>query len=960
MLILLAKTIKMFGGRPSFEEGKVSAVRKLSLIILSGILVFQISCLKNSPYKKTSNGIVLDIASHRVKVEVCDDNILRVCATPSKSFSSRKSLVVKPDWRKTEWIFKDDKDSLLIETSRLKASINKESGAVSFFQNGKLVLREDPRQPRGFERTNVSGEETWHISQRFQLDEEEAVYGLGQHQDGIMNYRNHDLTLIQRNTHVAVPFLVSTNNYGILWDNYSHTEFHDGSDGMSFWSEVADGVDYYLIAGKDMGEVIKGYRKATGQAPMFGKWAYGYWQSKERYKTGSELLSIAKEYREKKIPVDNIVQDWQYWGKYGWSSMVFDEENFPNAAEMIKTLHDTYHVHLMVSIWPHLGEGSEIYKELEKKNLLLQGKWWTGGRIYDAYSEEARDIYWKYMRKGLFDLGVDAWWMDATEPESYWCEDLFEAKASILKNGPNSLGSASRYLNPYPLVTTEGVYKRQREASSEKRVFILTRSAFAGQQRNAAATWSGDIAATWDVFRNQISAGLNFSLSGIPYWTTDIGAFFTNSRGANYPEGSKSDAYRELYVRWFQFGAFCSIFRSHGTQTPREVWQFGEQGSWAYEALVKFLRLRYRLFPYIYSLAWKTTNEGYAPMRALAMDFSLDKNVSNINNQFMFGPAILVAPVTKPMLFEQPMHPVPSKFLFTKDGEPGGLSGEYYEGADFGRLVGTRKDKNIVFDYSWGAPPFEIKTPEYSVRWTGKIQTQEKGLYKFYLSSSGGVRFWLENKLLIDRPEPGKHSKEEGSAELEANKKYEVKLEYIKSDKDAGILFEWLPPSPKTDTGQNIKIYLPQSCGWYNFWTGGKKDGGTWAETEAPIDIIPLFIKAGSIIPLGPEMQYAAEKPADPVEIRVYCGDDGEFTMYEDEGDNYNYERGVYATISFHWDDKSQTLTIGEREGSFPGMLDERTFEIVWVRENQGIGSQRTEKPDRIVEYSGKKLAIEK
>jgi alpha-D-xyloside xylohydrolase len=767
------------------------------------------------------DGIVVQLANGELKLQVCDERILRVVFSPTDTTSPHPSLVVNKQWQPPHWKIKKARSGVGVATSKVQATLDLQTGAVTFSDaKGNVILQEKPQNPHEMIPAVVADEETYHATQRFVLSADEALYGLGQQQDGVMNHRNHHLTLIQNNKHIAIPFVVSTRNYGLLWDNYSHIEFDDGPDGMSFWSEVADAIDYYFIRGSSLDDVIAGYREATGRVPLFPRWAFGYWQSKERYRSRDELLSVVREYRDRKIPIDAVVQDWQYWGNLGWNAMKFDEAVFPNPKEMIDTLHRQYHVQLMVSVWPQVGPGTAAYDELKSKGLLYPTEIWNGGKTYDAYSREAREIYWKHLYSGLFALGVDAWWMDATEPEWKWCEKLLDAKEGIVKNGQTALGSATRYLNTYPLVTTGGVYEHQRQAGPGRRVFILTRSAFAGQQRNATAVWSGDVAADWKVFRNQISGGLNASLSSIPYWTTDIGAFFPGTAGGEYPDGVKDPAYRELYVRWFQFGAFSPIFRSHGTGTPREVWRFGEPGTWAYDALVKFDNLRYRLLPYIYSVAWKVTHEHYTMMRGLPMDFPADPKVLALNNEYLFGPAVLVVPVTTEMY----------------------------------------------------------------------------------------------------------HRKSQ--------------------------------PDVEVTTTATAEVYLPKPAAWYDFWTGEQVSGGLTINKPTPIDVMPLHVRAGSILPLGPLVQYHNEKPPDPIELRIYRGAGGEFTLYEDEGNNYSYEKGIYATISFRWKEQSQTLEIGKRKGSFPGMLKERSFHLVWVGKDRGVGVEPTPSPDRVVRYTGKPIHI--
>ena len=525
-----------------------------------------------------------------------------------------------------------------------------------------------------------------------------------------------------------------------------------------------------------------------------------------------------------------------------------------------------------------------------------------------------------------------------------------------------ALGSWARYLNGFSLMSCKGVYEHQRLENEEKRVYILTRSAYAGQQRYGAVTWSGDIHATWEVFRNQISAGLNFCMAGIPYWTTDIGAFIPNN-----PLGCRDEAYREIYVRWFQFGAFCPMFRSHGSGTPREIWQFGEKNYWAYDTLVKFDELRYRLLPYIYSLAWKVTNENYTIMRGLLFDFKNDPRVFNIDNQYMFGPAFLVNPVTERMYFENTFvgDLIPTENFYTTDKAASGLSVDFYNGQHFDKLVANRLEKIIDFDWNDGSRPQEVNQHYYSIRFSGQIFSREAGEYTFVTTSNDGIRLWVNDQLVIDNWTDHGVTINMGEIILKANTCYNLKMEYYQTLGGAITKLAWITPdkaglvrNQKIGSTKTWDVYLPKENKWFDFWTGESLPGGNFIKAPAPIEKMPLYVKAGSIIPMGPYLQYATEKPANPIELRIYRGADGEFTIYEDENDNYNYEKGVYATIPIKWDEAKQTLTIGERSGTFPGMLEKRTFQIVWVKTGHGIGVEPTIKPDKIIKYSGRKISV--
>jgi len=796
------------------------------LFTLSLGIGFFPSCNESSGtnWKQVESGIVVNTGNANLRVQVCTPNIIHVVYKPIDSLLVHKSLIAKEDWKKVYFRVKEIGEKIIISTSQMRVVVDLNEGKITFFnKKNESILTEG--KYRKLSSANVMGEKTYHILQSFIVAPDDSFYGLGQQQDGFMNYRNKSVTLVQTNTVAINPFLISTGNYGILWDNYSKTIFQSKLNEISFWSEVGNIINYYFVSGPNMDQIIAGYREITGETPMYGKWAYGYWQSKERYVDANDLTGVAREYRKRKIPIDNMVQDWRYWGDNDhWSSMRFDSTVWPHPEKTIRYLHDSLNMHLMISIWPALGIKTEIFKEMNKKGFLYPPEHWTGGKLYDAYSMEARELYWKYIKDGLVSKGIDALWMDGTEPELRDQHTFNKSEKYIKEMEQNDLGSMARYLNTFSLETSRGVYEGFRKDVEGKRVFILTRSAFAGQQKYAAATWSGDISSNWKTFKNQISAGLNFCMSGLPYWTTDIGGFFPSSRGGLFKKGAEDPAFREFYVRWFQFGAFCPLFRAHGTGYPRELWRFGEPGETAYEALLKYDRLRYRLMPYIYSLAWQVKHSGYTIMRGLPMDFSKDKKVLKLNTQYMFGPAFMVVPVVAPLCRE------PGKGQF----------------------------------------PSDVHCLPLSKMW----------------------------------------------------------------------------------------IYLPEGSSWYDFWTGELHSGGQEIMRDVPLDIMPLYVKAGSILLLGPDLQFATEKPANPIEVRIYPGNDGSFTLYEDENDGYNYEKGVYSTIQFFWDNSKSKLIIDKRSGEFPGMLKEREFRIVLVGKSKGITEKITSVPDETVHYTGNRISI--
>jgi len=928
---------------------------RTSIICFAIIFIFFFSCLGSQQKKnfvKETNGILVIVGSTEVQLHVMGDKIIRVQVTRSGESLTHKSLSViytpSPD---IKWKVREETGTVALETGSIKAKVNLSTGKVQFLdKSSKNLLQENGRE---IIPAVVLGEKTNNIRQKFILSNSEALYGLGQHQQGNMNLRGKTVDLYQVNMKVSIPMLVSTNGYGIFWDNPSLTKFTDNAQGTELWSEVGDGIDYYFIAGSTIDKVISGYRTLTGQTPMYAKWAYGFFQSKERYKTQDEIVGIVDEFRQRHVPLDVIVQDWFYWDPQPWGSHYMNRDRYPDPTKMNKDIHDR-NAKIIISVWSKFFPGSTNYSEMNQKGFLLKPIA-EGSNYYNPYDPNARVLYWRQIHDSLFVKGFDGWWLDASEPE---VGDLRKDNIKEIIN--NNLGTGARYLNTYSLMTTKAIYEGQRKSTLDKRVYILTRSAFAGQQRNAATTWSGDITASWDVFRKQIPAGLNFCFTGIPYWTTDIGAF-----GVRVPGGSGNDMYRELFTRWYQFGAFCPIFRVHGTSTPREIWQFGNAGSWSYDTQLKFDNLRYRLMPYIYSLGWKVTHDNYTMMRGLAFDFASDNKVYNIDDQFMFGPSLLVNPVTKPMY-----HPwiqsdagsiIPSSNLLTPDGKPG-LTGEYYEGMEFKNLFTTRTD--TVIDFNWGmdAPMQGMPIDTFSVRWSGKITAPETGEYTINTMTDDGSRVWVDNKQIINDWTDHAPLLNSGKINLEAGKSYDMKFEYFDFKMGAVAQLHWILPSQKkVDTNalpeKTRKVYLPGPTAWIDFWTGEKFSGGQTITASAPINIMPLFVKAGSIIPMGPFIQYATEKPANPIELRIYPGANGTFELYEDENDNYNYEKGKYAVIPISWNDKSKTLTIGDRKGEFDGMLKKRTFNIVLVNQTTGTGLDLS-KISTSIQYNGKRTSI--
>ncbi len=947
-------------------------MKKVLLIIcLINILLFcqnNLSIARNTNssnlFQVIKNGIQLATPELNLKVQFYDNDIVRILKWSKSGSPEKLSLCVIKDSIKTLAIkIKQDDNFVFLSSPSLSIKISRITGSITFTDNTANILINENRIA-SFTPVRFNSDSGFTIQQDYKVTQDEGIYGLGQNQDGYFNYRGKKEILVQANTNAVTPFLISTNNYGIFWDNYSKTIFTDSANGISLWSEMGNNIDYYFIHGKSMDDVISGYRDLTGKAPMYGKWAYGYWQSKEHYKTQAEVLGIAEKYRRLKMPIDNIIQDWDYWnGAQNWSGMFFDKSLYPNPKQMCDELHKE-NFHIALSIWPALGPNTEIYKDMLKHGYLYNPVGWAGFKYYDAYNPAADKLYCKYLDKGLFTKGLDGWWIDSSEPDVVNATTKESEEYEQKKMGSNYLGSFARYLNSYSLVMTDAVYQNWRSLTSNRRAYILTRSGFAGQQRNASTTWSGDIGASWEIYRHQISAGINFSMSGIPYWTFDIGSYVLGAYGGVFNNGGKDPAYQELYTRMFQFGAFSPIFRSHGSETPREIWEMGDFT----KPILTADNLRYRLMPYIYSVAWMVTSKNYSFMRGLPMDFPSDKKTYSIGTQYMFGPSVMVCPVTDFMYHNPPQHSilVDSKYFKTDDGKPG-LLAKYYKDAERKNLSKEEIDPEINFTWYTGRPEY-LTDSTYAATWEGKLIPPETGNYQFHLISYDSKRIIINSDTLkITYTSTEQYTE---LINLTAGKEYKIKVETEnKSTGAARMKLFWKTPgifaaeNLKEERKKQKEVYLPSSGEnkntiWYNFWTGEKFDGGKTIITDAPIDIIPLFVKAGSIIPMGPFIQYSTEKPADPIELRIYSGTDGKFTLYEDENDNYNYEKGKYSTIEFFWDDLNHILTISTSKGKFPGMLKTRKFNIVIVSKDNGTGLEISKSFSKIIEYSGKKIDV--
>ena len=812
--------------------------KSLLILALCSLPIF----VWSQKYQETENGIKTSINDKKIDVEVqwFTPNSLRILKTPLGKTVEKKSLsvIAKPNKSGVK-IATSDNSRIVMKSPVLTVTLNTENGIITYAKTDGTVLLKENENSKPFTPMKDADRDTYTVYQGFITDKEEGLYGLGQLQNGQMMQRNMSKLLIQGNIEDVSPIFQSTKGYGVFWDNYSATTYTDNENETSFSSEVGDCIDYYFMYGGSADGVIAQVRALTGEVPMMPLWSYGFMQSKERYKSQEETVGVVKKYRELGIPLDCIIQDWQYWGhNYLWNAMDFRNPSFDNPKAMIDSIHGM-NARMMISIWSSFGPATKPYRTLDKEGLLFNMETWpqsgiegwppnmeypSGVRVYDCYNPKARDIYWDYLNKGIFQLGMDGWWMDSTEPDHFnWQESDF--------NRQTYLGSYRSVRNAYPLMTVGGVYDHQRAETSDKRVIILTRSGFLGQQRYASNVWSGDVQSSWDMFRKQITAGLNFSLTGMPHWNSDLGGFFAGSYNTNgNTSATKNPMYQELYVRWLQFGVFCPMMRSHGADTPREFFWYGKAGEPVYDALVDAVKLRYSLLPYIYSTAWEVSHRQSTFMRALYMDFLNDKNTWKIGNEYMFGKAFLVAPV---------------------------LHAQY--------------------------------TPE-----------QKQNILK-------------ENE--------GWNKTTNNQVNLSLN------VDFTQS--------------------KEMEVYLPSGNKWYNYWTNENFDGGQKLKIKTSLDRIPLFVRAGSIIPIGPDVQYTNEKKWDNLIINVYPGADGTFTLYEDEGDNYNYESGAYTEIQMKWNDTKRILTIDARKGEYNGMLTKRNFTI-----------RTADGKEKVITYSGKKINV--
>jgi alpha-D-xyloside xylohydrolase len=896
-------------------------------------------------YQRLSDGVQFYLNGVTKTVLFYGPATVRVNAHLGKNHWANKSIVILGHPKSVAFQIEDGKTTLRIKSAALSIDIDKTSGALSFLSaGGRLYTRERATSPQAIRPVTLQDAPSYEVENSFTLKPGEGIYGFGYVNEATLNRRGQNLLLVQTNTGIIIPVMVSSEGYGILWDTYSKMRFSDGADGATLWAESAPGgVDYYFMGGGSADKVIAAYRTLTGTAPMYPKQAFGLFMSKERYKTQQRLVEVAETFRKEGFPLDYIVQDWQYWGsdKDGtWSGMIWDKERFPDPDGMIRKIHDL-HLKLMISIWPSVGNDTALAKELDSYGLRFKPLHWISkkARIYDAFSAKGRQIYFKHIKHGLLDKGVDALWMDGTEVEvGTACWDAAEVEADIKGLGVNAMGDFTRYLNPYTLMTTQGTYDGQR-ATGNKRVLTLTRSAWAGAQRTAATSWSGDIFASWKTFAEQISGGLNVTITGNPYWTQDTGGFFVTT----FPGGEKNPAYRELFARWFQFAVFNPLMRVHGTSIEREPYIFKTLDPTVYAALLEAVHLRYRLLPYIYSLSWQVTASHYTLMRALPMDFPHDPKVYDINDTFMFGPACLVQPVTRAMynLQDPPATTIPASALRTPDGRPG-LAGQYFEGENFETPKGKVIDARL--DHTWPGPPL-AEAPgglsglnSFSARWEGQIIAPEDGTFELGLEGDDGYRLFIDGKLLVEDWANGAARYNGTKLTLKQGQAVAVRIEYYQATGGRSLRLAWRTPADLRAIAENRKVtdlntrtYLPASTGWFDFWSGEKVAGGQSVTRETPLNVFPFYIREGSILPLGPVMQYATEQPDAPYEVRIYAGADATFTLYEDDNETYDYEKGAYSTYALNWSQATQSLTIGARKGRFPGMVQKRELRLVLI-----------------------------
>lgn len=795
-------------------RARVMRVSRAKMQMLLAVCVMALSAAayaETAPVTVTQDhdDVLVRTGTDTLRLRACEPGVLHIVASPDaaalehasaqpwlvKPCTATKLTLTMPAPRSAEAGQANDdfKNVATIDTGKVRIRVSLVTGSLQFSdRQDTVLLQEFWLAPRHYQPVTANGESLYAASELFHpLGSDEAVYGLGQHQNGVFNYRGTVIPLAQANTDVNIPMLVSTKGYGLFWNTASRAEFDNRfATEMRLSAAATRAIDYYFIYGPEMDQIIHTYRTMTGQSPLFAKWAYGFVQSKNSYNSQDEVLKVAANYRERHLPLDLIVQDATWSDHLG--DPTFRRSAYSDVPSMLKQLH-TSHVHAMVSVWGVLDTATENYRQMKERGFLIPGT-----TDYDPTNPAAADFYWKNHAGKLFEQGWDAFWLDASEPERGMNDGRSDG---VLENTRLAIGNGALYANIYPLMHAANMYEHWRATTENKRVMLLSRSGFAGMQREGAFIWSGDIYSTYLSLQRQLPAGLNYALAGMPYWTTDIGGY----GWPNPPKDTRTPEYQKLYARWFEFGAFCPIFRAHGLRSnnENEIFSYPDIES----ILTTYDRLRYRLLPYIYSVAWKVTSEDGTLMRPLVMDWRTDEKVWNIGDQFMFGPALLVSPVTK-------------------------------------------------------------------------------------------------------------------------------EDEYQRS------------------------LYLPHAAAWYDFWTGEKLQANKRIEVESPLDRIPLHVPAGTILPLGPEIEYADEKPDGAIELRIYPGADGSFDLYEDAGDGYGYEKGEHSVISIHWDESTQSVTIGDRVGKYPGMIRNRVFHVVLVGPGHGAGPKPSAKADQVIAYSGEALRV--
>ena len=857
--------------------------------------------------------------------------------------------------------FDEDAQTLRAHAAGIVVALDKRSGRLSFLTpDGERRLAED-EAPVTLEGVVTSRRQGFRIGRR------ERLHGLGQFREPHAEYRDKDVFLAQANSDAVNLFLISSGGWGLLWDTGTAAYLRSRGDRLGYHSVAGQAIRYHICLGQDMDAVIGGYRALTGAASLLPRWAYGYWQSKESYARQVDLIEVVKEYRRRGLPLDAIVLDYKYWGgNANFSGMKFDPTAFPDPRAMIQDVHAA-DVHLVASIWPAFGIATTLYRDMAAGNHLLPGDHWSGGKVFDVTSPAARQIYWRAIKKGLIDIGVDGLWTDGNEPELRSTGERYGTSASYAANGRITAGPIDENLLTFSWYQAKGLSEAMRRDLPAKRPVILSRSAYAGQQAFGAITWSGDIFASWGTLTNQITAALNFSMSGNPWWTCDIGAFLVFHR---YPDALSDPAYKELYVRWFQFGAFLPMFRAHGTHVPRELWQFGSPGDPYYDALESALRLRYTLMPYIYSLAAAAAHDGDTPLRGLAMDYPDDADVRDQPATFSFGRDLLVRVVDRPMF-----HASENIQEFLPNSAVQGVSApaatiEYYEGADFDRFVSKRLTDDIKMSWA-GDLPSALAGKPYSLRWTGRIVAQESGPTRISLIGKGAIHFVFDGKTVVkgdsgtsvaDGANGGVSFRgHEGDAfygfdvDLVAGRAYDFTLEQRQVTADAVSLWlEWVTPSirarqrlPKVP---EVEVALPAGRDWYDLRTCSRFQGGSIARVATPLATHPVFVRAGAILPLAPRSVRTGSL-ACTIELRIHAGHDGSFVLYDDEGDGPGHVRGESAKIPLTWSDASSTLTIGSRIGQFRGMRKTQGFKVTMV---DGSGLRTA----RVLSYDGSMQSV--